>query len=512
VKKTAVILMIITIVAQMVGFLREVTLSYFYGTSFVSDAYLISLTIPETIFAFISAAIATSYIPMYSRISLNKDIDMANAFTSNILNFIFVLSTILIFVGLIFTEQIIKIFASGFEGETLNLAVSFTKISIFGMWFSGLISILSSFLQMKNRFIIVSLMSIPLNISIIFFIWLSEKFNVYYLSYGTVIGLVLQFLLIFPLVYKSGFSYRFILDIHDNYLKKIISLSIPVIIGVSVSQINTIVDRTMASHLSAGSISALSYSNRINALILGLFVATIITVIYPKISKLAAANNLNGLKKSINEAITFIIILVIPTSFGLMFLAQPIVKFIFGRGSFDINSINTTANALFFYSFGLVGWGLREILSRTFYSLQDTKTPMINSAIALILNIMLNILLIKYLGVGGLALATSLTAFISTVMLFIQLRKKIGSFNIYGLLIKTIKVSVASLTMGLIVKKVYTIFMGNLGPNLSLLLTIVCGGIIYFVIIDFLRVKEFEDIKGLIKKRLSNIIHFNNNA
>ena len=140
-KKTAFLLMMITIVSKLVGFGREITLSYFYGASNISDVFLISLTIPNAFFSFIGAGISTGYIPLYSEIEQKYGEKGGIRYTNNLVNTLFVLCSGIIVFGLLFTDYIVKIFASGFEGDTLALAIKFTRISIFGIYFTCLINI-----------------------------------------------------------------------------------------------------------------------------------------------------------------------------------------------------------------------------------------------------------------------------------------------------------------------------------------------------------------------------------
>lgn len=499
-KKTTFILMIITVVSKVFGFGRDITLSYYYGTSNISDAYLISTTIPMVIFSFIGTGITTGYIPLYSKIERMYGEEEGNRYTNNLINLLIILCTIIIILGFLFTNQIVKLFASGFKEETLALAVQFTKISLLGIYFTGLRYIFSGFLQIKENYKIPALIGFPMNLLIILSVILSSRINILILSIGSVIATASQLLLLIPFIYKKGYKYKLVLDIKDKHIKKMIHIAIPVIIGVSVNQINVLVDRTIASGISVGGISALNYANRLNSFVQGLFVSTIVTVIYPVISKMVAENNISGLKKSISEAISSINLLVIPATIGAMIFTEPIVILLFGRGAFDSQAISMTSYALFFYSLGMIGFGLREVLSRAFYSLQDTKTPMINASIAVLINIVLNIVLSKHLGIGGLALATSISAIICTILLFISLRIKIGPFGLKDTLKSFIKIICASLLMGMLAKFFYNIFLNNVSSNLSLIFSICIGVISYFVIIYFMKIKEVKFIINAIKR------------
>ncbi len=503
-KEIAILLMLITVLSKIFGFLRDLTLSYFYGASGVSDAYLIAITIPTVIFAFIGTGISTGYIPLYSKIEKTDGIKTANTYTNNLVNILIVLCAIVVFFGLLFTEQIVKLFALGFEGETFKLAVQFTRITLFGIFFTALVYVFNGFLQIKGNYVIPALIGFPLNFFTILFIALSAKGNVLLLAIGSLIAIASQLLLLIPFIYSKGYRHKPILDLKDENIKKMAYMALPIIVGVSVTQINVLVDRTIASQIAVGGISALNYANRLNNFVQGLFVLPIITVMYPMISKMAAESNILGLKKTVSEAITGINLLVVPATFGAMLFAEPVVKLLFGRGAFDAQAVVMTSYALFFYSIGMIGYGLREVLSRAFYSLQDTKTPMINAAIAMVMNIILNIILSRFLGIGGLALATSISAIFCTALLFISLRKKIGPFGIKNLTISFLKILSASLVMGLIAKWSFDALTITFGQNLSLIITIGIGALTYFTIIYFMKIDEVDSMVNAIKRKIMN--------
>lgn len=501
-KKAALLLMIITILSKIVGFVRDITLSYFYGASNITDAYLISLTIPNVIFGIIGTGIATGYIPMYSKIEKFEGSNEGNIYTNNLVNILLALSSVLFIFGLIFTAPLVKLFASGFEGETFKVAIRFTRVSLIGMYFTGLISIFKGFLQIKGNYAIPALVGVPMNVITIVAIIISSKGNVLLLSIGTVIAIASQSLLLLLFAYKKGYKYMPVFDLKNKHIINMLYIALPVIIGVSVNQINVLVDRTLASQLAEGAISSLNYANRLNGFVQGIFVFSITTALYPMISKMVADSNMDGFKKSVSEAISGINLLVMPATVGSMIFAEPIVRLLFDRGRFDAEAITMTSMALFYYSLGMIGFGLREVLSRAFYSLQDTKTPAMNAAFAVVLNIILNIVLSRFMGIGGLALATSISATIGTLLLFISLRKKIGPFGIKNLSISFIKIIGTSLVMGLIAKLSFNSMVDAFGQNISLILAIGIGAVVYGVIIYFMKIEEVDVLVGMLKKKM----------
>jgi putative peptidoglycan lipid II flippase len=501
-RKTVLLIIIITIISKVLGFGRDIVLSFFYGTSYISDAYLISQTIPVVILGFIGSGISTGYIPIFPKVVKEKGESGGNNFTNDLLNLILLLSTILIVIVISFTEPVVKLFASGFDEKTLNITIHFTRISIFGIYFTGLNYIFNSYLQIKGNYVIPAFLGFPLNIITIIFIYLSAKTNVYLLVIGGIFAIGSQ--LIFSLYWaiKKGYTYEFGVDLNNKYIKNLLRVSLPVILGVSVNQINLLVDRTIASRIAVGAISALNYANKLNGFVQGIFVTTLVTVMYPLISKMIVNNNFNGLKQSVKEVLNSVTLLVMPIIVGSMIFSTEIVTVLFGRGAFDITAINLTSTALFYYSPGMIGIGVREVLSRAFYSMHDTKTPMINAAVGMILNIILNIVLSRYLGVGGLALATSIAAIFTTCIMFISLHKKIGSFGIKHISITFLKILVASLIMGLLAKVSFNYLTVSLSQNLSLLLAIAIGALSYFVIIYFMKIEDVEVLVAAVKKKL----------
>ncbi|MFS1511170.1 murein biosynthesis integral membrane protein MurJ [Chengkuizengella sp. SCS-71B] len=506
-KKLVFILMILAIFSKMLGFGREITLSYFYGASNVTDAYLISLTIPLILFQFFAKSIQHTYIPMYSRILKEKGIKDAIGFTNMLINVVLVICTFIVVIVIVFTVPIVKMFASGFQEETLILATNLTRISIFAIYFSGLVYIFTGYLHLNNNFKVPSLMSLPFNLAIILSIFLAYRFNNIILGIGSVVAGLLQILWLMPFVLKQGYRFSFVLNKYKEQFKKIIYLSLPVMIGVSANQINVLVDRTIASQISIGGISALTYANLFNLFIQGVFVASITTVIFPMISKMVVENNLSGLKKSISTIFNSINLLLIPAVVGVMIFAELIVQVVFGRGAFDSQAVSMTSTALFYYSIGMVGYGLRDVLSKVFFSMEDTKTPMINAAIGMGLNIILNIILSKFLGIGGLALATSISATFTTILLTISLRRKIGQFGLKHISVSFVKILIASLLTGVISKLSFDYLSIHIfNQFLLFLLTLAIGVTTYVVIIYFIKIDDVNIFVNVIKRKIKSVL------
>lgn len=505
--KSAVFLMLATIAAKVLGFMRELVLASTYGATMYSDAYLIAIDIPSIIFAVIGASISTTFIPMYFDIKNNNGEENALKFTNNIIHIIVIICSVLAIIGLIFTEQIVRAFAIGFEKETFELTVKFAKILITGIIFTGLSFIMTSYLQVKGNFIIPGIVAVPKNIIIIISIILSTKYGPFSMIWGYLIGMIAEFVFQLPFAIKKGYKYNKYLNIKDEYIVKTIWLIAPVLIGVGVNQINSLIDRSLASTLVEGSISSLNYANKLNNFVTALFITSIASVIYPMLSELSSKANKDRFIDSVVKSVNFVILLVTPISLGAMVLATPIVRLLFERGEFDDRATSMTAIALIMYSLGMVAFGLRDILGRVFYSLQDTKTPMINGAIAMTMNIVLNLILIRYLEIAGLALATSISSIMCILLLFNSLKKKIGYFGTEKIIRTTLKSIISSIIMGLITYFGYDLISNILGNGfiydaISLFGAVVLGAITYIVLVILLKVEEISFITEMVKKKI----------
>src|SRR5699024_3120339 len=195
------------------------------------------------------------------------------------------------------------------------------------------------------------------------------------------------------------------------------------------------------------------------------FVTAIITVIFPMFSKEANSENFIGLKKLLHTCLNIVLLITIPATIGMIVLANPAIKFAYQRGEFGEAATLMTSSALVFYSLGLVGNGVKAMLTRVYYSLKDTKTPMINSAIALILNFIFNLILVQFMGHNGLALATTISASVTAITLLLSLRKKIGNLGLRAMIQSSIKILISSLIMGVIVYFTYHHMIVTLAPS-----------------------------------------------
>ncbi len=512
-KTTALVLMLIILTSKITGFFRDIVLAQTFGAGEITDAYLTALNIPVVLFDGISAALGTTFIPIYFKIKSSKGQEEVNKFTSNILNIVILISLVFVLLGVIFAPYIVKIFAVGFKGDVFDLTVNYSKILIFSMVFIAINGLVSSYLVASGNVYISGAITIPFNIFVIIAIIFASVTESYVMVYGTLIAYIAQLLFQLPLLIKKGYKHRLTVNLRDENIRQILFLVIPVFIGSYINQINAVVNRTLASTLDSGSITALNYANKLNMFAVGVIAVAISTIMYPILSKLASEGNKKLFKINISKSINMIVIIMLPIMVVMTTFSTEIVKVLFEEGSFNSHDTYLTSTALFFYSIGILAYGLKELLAKSFYSLQDTKTPVRNATISVVINIVFSIILVNIMGIGGLALASSISATVTTMLLLISLRKKIGKIGFSYILKTFIKGAIASIVMYIIMRIAYN-YIFIYGSRFALesrkfiafncFISVILGMSTYLIVVFALKVKEVKEIFDAILFKLKN--------
>lgn len=499
-KKITIIIMTLVILSKVVGFGRELLLTYYYGTSYISDVYVVSLTIPAVLFSFIGISITTTFIPIYSDIKNNKGNVEANKFSSNLLNWVFVACIIVIMVVFAFTEELLNIFASGFTNESKELAILFTRITIFSIIFTGFISLSTGYLNANKSFVAPATIGIPLSIIVVASVILSVHYGVIMLPIGIIVAGFAQSVILLWFNIKNGFFPKMNLKFDDN-IKKVFILIIPLIFSTAIHEVNVIVDRNIASNLFEGGVSALYYANRINLFVKDIVIMSILTVSFPLLSKFYSENNIEKFKTTFSADLNSILFLTIPIVTGGLIYSKEIISILYGRGAFDEFAISLTSQALFYYLIGIIGIGIYLLCAKSFYALHITKIPVIISAIGMMINIGLNLILSKFMGISGLALSTSISAFVTALIGLILIRRRLGPLDIK--IFGVAKILFASLIMISISKTINVIATTYLSQNLSLVISIFVAVLVYFTSAYLLRVDELISLIDRTKLMIS---------
>lgn len=424
--RAAIILVIFNILSKLTALIREMVTARQFGATAETDAFFVAFTIPSVLFYLFTGALATVVVPVFSEYAAaGRERDAWKLFGTlfNVLLFLLGLGTVL---GLAAAPLLVKIIAPGLSQSAADLAVQLTRIMFPLLIFSGFAALFSGLLNAKNIFAVTALNGPLSNIAVIAaIILLGGLWGVRGMALGVLVGGLAGALVQLPALKGTGFQIRPGVPLNHPDLKKILTLIIPITVGISVSEVYILIDRFLASGLVEGSISALNYALKLAQIPAGLFATAIGTAVFPSLTRLAAVNELSGLGEGVRKALRLVIAVCIPAAVILLVLREPLVTLFYFRGAFDLKAVQMTSVALFFYSFGVAGLAGEFVLVRGFYSLQDTRTPVIISITAVLVNLAFSLALIGPLKHGGLALANSIAALTGTTLLIIFLNRRV---------------------------------------------------------------------------------------
>ncbi|MFI3225975.1 MAG: murein biosynthesis integral membrane protein MurJ [Clostridia bacterium] len=500
----SIIMLVFSIISKVSGFLREMTFAYFYGASNVTDAYVAATTISVSIFAGITVAVSTGYIPSISTINREK----VSKTTSNIINTVIVLIMAISILGVLFAEQLIPLYAVDFTEETKLIAANMTRIILPFSFLYVTYNVLNGYMQIQNVFWTVGVATV-INNFVNMITFAISRGNTSILAYGYALSWVLPSVFLVIVAKTKGFKYSPVLKPNDEVIKHIVRMGVPIFFGQLIFQFNSIVDKNFASMLGEGVMTIMKYANQLILFVTTIFVVSIVTAIYPTLAKLSNSGDFDEYKKISSTSMNTVLLLVIPVSVAFFMLANQIVEIAFLRGEFSVDDAKITSQALMAYSLGLPAISLNEILNKQFYSLKDTKTPVLSNAVSLCVNIVFNFALISVLKHVGLALATSLANTVLACILYYRLQKKIGNLGTTRLLKNIVKISFSALIMGAVVYfvlnfvSVYTNSLGNTGNIIEIISAALIGAPIYFVLVNIFKVEELNVAINFVKTKIS---------
>lgn len=489
------------LVTRILGLARETVLAWGYGAGMVSDAFITSFNIPNTILACIGTSLATVYIPLYQENKTDAD-----KFTSNLISIVSLVGMILTIVFIIYPNALVSLFAAGFDKNTYELTLLFTRIMMLSTIPILLFNVLKAYLQIFSAFFLATALDAVINALVIFGIFTSKfASSLLLMAYCAVAGNIICFICLLFACKKYGFKYVPYLNFKEERIKKVIYLIIPVFIGTAVAELNTIIDRNFASSLVSGTVSAMNYANKINGILYSFFSTSIVTVLYPQLVNFVIEDKGAEIKQYINKCIIILTYIILPLSIIIFIFAEMIVRFLFQRGSFTYEDTKMTAECVKMYAIGYLTVNINPVLSRVFYAYRDTKTPTKNSIAAVILNVLMNVLLVKSFKHVGLAFSTSVASVLTTILLLKQLSEKLKGLQLKEMKRDILKIIASTMPMILLLEmaKKYTmnVVKGSISGYLLIAGAVILGLNIYAVCANFLNVEVTLDIKKTIVNR-----------
>lgn len=428
--RSGLLVMIITMVSRVLGLVRATIIAYYFGASGATDAYFSAFKISNFFRQLLGeGALGSSFIPLYNEKIEIEGEEKGKEFIYSILNLIFVFSTIVTLLMIIFSQDIINLIVNGFPTETKILASQLLKIMSVYFIFISLSGMICAMLNNFKQFAIPASTSIFFNLAIILAsMGFSKTFGISALAYGVVLGGAFQLLIVLPSFFKIVKGYSFKINWKDPYLKKIFILMCPMLVGIVARQVNTIVDQVFASYLQEGGVTALENATRLYLLPVGVFGVSISTVIFPVLSKAVARNDLKTAENNIVKGLNILLFLIIPSTAVLTFYSTDVIRLTLSYGKFGEEAVKVISEALLYYSLGLYFYTAIYLMTRAFYSVKNSSYPVRFSIVSIIINIVLNFALIKPMAYRGLALSTSIASGVNFVLLVYVFRKKYMEF------------------------------------------------------------------------------------
>lgn len=443
--KATLLIAFFKLMSQALGVVREAVIARLFGTSMATDAYVIALRIPNMVFYIIGGALLTVIVPVFTEYYTRGEKAEAWKIFNTVINVVTLVFLALTLIGIAGAPLLVKLLAPGFEGRAEWLTVELARIILPLMVFTGLAHMFSNLLNANNIFGLPAFSQSVNNVFIIVFaLTLGGLYGIHGLALGTVLAAAAMAFVQYPVLHKTGFRLKFSIDLNHPGVKKVFYLALPAALGVAVRQGNVYVTSVLASWLPEGSISALNFADKLVNFPVGFFVLALGTAVFPTLAGRAAEGNSKAFAEILVGSLKAVLAGIIPASIGFMVLSHPIVTLVYKGGAFNERSVIMTAAALLFYAFGLAGLAAAVLLERSFYSFQDTRTPVKIGVAAVLINLAFSLILVRPLQHGGLALATSLSSLAYAGLLMICLEKKVSIFRGSGLLRFTAAVLAAS--------------------------------------------------------------------
>lgn len=506
VARAAVVIMVVTLVSRLLGFVRDAAIAAAFGATGATDAYLVAYTLPNSLQAVLGVAFVTVIVPVVTAYLVRGQREEGWHVASAVLNWTGLVLAVMTAVGMGLAPWMVRLIAPGFTPEEVLFTTHLTRIMFPSIIFMGTGMFISGILNAGRFFTVPAMATGVANVVIILAVLaLGPHFYMEGVAWGTLAGFVGFLLVQLPNLKAMGFRYFFTFDRKHPAVRRVALLIGPVFLAVSVNQVYLAMNRFFASGLERGLITALDLGNR--ALNLpGIFVYAVYTATFPALAEQVVRRDREGLTRTLNQGLGMMLLAIIPASVGMMVLREPVVSLLYQRGAFDQQATWATATALLYFLVGFPAQAANQVLNRTFYAMEDAGTPVKVGLVSVLLNAGLSLALLPGMGHGGLALSNSLATIANTVLLLLALRKPLPGVSLPRLFVSVLRVGVASLVMGAIT------FLGagwlegildtgRLGQLLVFLaITVALGAVVFIVASLALRVEEVRSLRRLIRR------------
>lgn len=500
-----------TLLSRILGYVRDYFQAVFLGTSRGADAFTIAYIIPNLLRRLTGeGAMTAAFVPVFTQAKKEKSKEELWTFANYFFFDLTVVMAVLTVLGIIFSPLLVKIIGFGFKDiqGKWPLTVALTRMMFPYIFFISLAALAMGILNSFHRFFVPAFTPVLLNICIVGLAVVfagRAKEPTYVFAAGVLLGGLCQLAFQIPFLWKQGMRFKFGLSFTHPGIRRVVKLTIPGVLGVGVYQVNFALSRAFASALEEGSVASLYYASRIQELALGIFSIALSIALLPAFSEQAAGEDIAGMKRTLAFSLKLIFLITWPSAAGLLVLNRPIIQVLFQHGLFDAHSTGMAAACLLYFSVSLPFISGVKILAPAFFSLKDTRTPVVIAFFVMIVYILSSVVLMGPLRVGGIALALSLSQVVNFLALFTYLERKIGKIEKKAFLVSAFKSLLAAGIMGAVIRLIIRGFdFARLSfPKQAGLLTatIVLGLALYIAISAVINREDIKSLKILLSRR-----------
>jgi putative peptidoglycan lipid II flippase len=459
--KSASIISIITVVSRILGYVRDQRLTLLLGTTGLADSFVLAYRIPNVLRRLVGeGSMTASFIPVFTDYMRNRTREETWAFANRLFWTFCVILSVMTVLGVIFSPLFVRFFSMFGTNQNEVEAIYLNRLIFPYILFIGMAAMAMAILNCFHIFGLPAATPILLNISFIVFsvaaVWKYFSSPAAALAVGVLVGGIFQFFLQVPPLVKRGMSFKFGISFTDPGVRRVARLMVPGFIGIGIAQINLLVDTIFANAkvMPEGSLVSLYVADRVTELVLGGYAIAVATAILPMMAHQASAGDHEGMKKTFLFSLRIVSFITIPAAVGLVILREPIVQVLFQHGRFVAESTRLTARALLYYSMGLPAFAAVKLIVPAFYSTQDMRTPVRVAVLAMLANILLNVIFLFYffpkLKNGGPALASALAAYFNVFALFVIFRLRFGRLGTRDIAASLAKIAVCASAMGVV--------------------------------------------------------------
>ena len=448
-----------TMTSRLLGVIREQVLASIFGAGDAMDAYNVAFRIPNLLRdLFAEGAMSAAFVPTFTHQLTTTGKDAAWQLGRNVLTSLLLVTGLLALAGIVFAHPIVQALASDYASVPgkLQLTALLARIMLPTIVFIALAAAAMGMLNALHHFFIPAFAPATFNIATIVcavvLVPLAPRLGlppIAAIAIGTSLGAAAQFLIQWPVLHREGFRYRPLVNARDPALIRVLVLMGPGTVGLAATQANVFINTILATSQGTGAVSWLNYAFRLMYLPIGLFGVSIATAVLPAVSRRTAQRDDDGVRRTVREGMSLMMVLNIPATVGLVVLASPIIRLIFERRAFTATDTAATAAALQYYAIGLIGYSITRIVSPVFYALGQNRTPVIVSVAAVAVNIVASLTLVRVIGYQGLAFATSIAALFNASALLVLLHRRLGGLDETRMLASLGRILLASAVMAI---------------------------------------------------------------